>query len=73
MIKIIKPNCWRCAPGYFSGYLEGRNDKIKRSSKDVREGETTLEILKRWYSRGEIDDEEFAMRKKDLETLNKRM
>ena len=69
----MKPNCWRCAPGYFSGYLVGRNDKIKRSSKDVREGETPLEVLKRWYSMGEIDDEEFAWRKKDLESLNKKM
>ena len=69
----MKPNCWRCAPGYFSGYLEVGNDKIKRSSKDFREGETPLEVLKRWYSRGEIDDEEFAMRKKDLKSLNKKM
>ena len=70
---MMKPNYWRWGPGYFSGYLEGRNDKIKRSSKDVREGETLLEILKRWYSRGEIDDKEFARRKKDLESLNKKM
>ena len=70
---MMKPNCWRCAPGYFSEYLEGGNDKIKRSSKDVREGETPLEVLKRWYSMGEIDDEEFAWRKKDLESLNKKM
>ncbi|TET06352.1 MAG: SHOCT domain-containing protein [Candidatus Atribacteria bacterium] len=44
------------------------DDKIKRSSKDVREEETPLEILKRRYSKGEIDAEEFARRKKDLES-----
>jgi len=44
------------------------DDKIKRSSKDVREEETPLEILKRRYSKGEIDAEEFAKRKKDLES-----
>jgi uncharacterized membrane protein len=70
---MMNSNCWWWEPGYFSGYLEGRIDKIKRSSKDVREGETPLEILKRWYSWGEIDDEEFARRKKDLESLNKKM
>ena len=42
---MIKSNCWWWKPGYFSGYLEGRNNKIKRSSKDVREGETPLETL----------------------------
>ena len=65
---MMKPNCWRCAPGYFSGYLEGGNDKIKRSSKDVREEETSLEIFKRRYSKVEIDAEEFVWRKKDLES-----
>ena len=70
---MMKSNYWQWGPGYFSGYLEGRNDKIKRSSKDVREGETPLETLKRRYSWGEIDDEEFARRKKRLEFLNKKM
>ena len=70
---MVKPNGWWWELGHFSGYLVGRNDKIKRSSKDVREGETPLEVFKRWYSRGEIDDEEFAMRKKDLKSLNKKM
>ncbi len=44
------------------------DDKIKRSSKDVREEEIPLEILKRRYSKVEIDAEEFARRKKDLES-----
>ena len=39
----------------------------------LEKGETPLEILNRWYSRGEIDDKEFARRKKDLESLNKKM
>ena len=70
---MMKPNYWRWGPGYFSGYLTERNDKIKPLSKDVKEEETPLQILKRWYSWGEIDDEEFARRKKDLESLNKKM
>ena len=36
------------------------DDKIKRSSKDVREEETPLEILKRRYFKGEINVEEFV-------------
>lgn len=53
---------------YISSDIQGRDDKIKRSSKDVREEETRLEILKRRYSKGEIDDEEFARMKKYLES-----
>lgn len=52
----------------FLRISRGGGDKIKRSSKDVREEETPLEILKRRYSKGEIDAEEFAKRKKDLES-----
>lgn len=44
------------------------DDKIKRSSKDVREEKIPLEILKRRYSKSEIDSEKFARRKKDLES-----
>ncbi len=32
------------------------------------QGETPLDILKKRYARGEIDAEEFARRKRDLET-----
>lgn len=41
---------------------------VKRSSENVRREETPLEILKRRYAKGEIDAEEFAKRKKDLES-----
>lgn len=40
----------------------------KRQSEEVGKEETPLEILKRRYAKGEIDDEEFAKRKKDLES-----
>lgn len=39
-----------------------------RSSGVSRKEETALEILKRRYAKGEIDAEEFARRKKDLES-----
>jgi len=64
---MMGPNCWWEEPGHFFGY-PGGDDKIKRSSKDVREEEIPLEILKRRYSKGEIDAEKFARRKKDLES-----
>lgn len=48
--------------------IQGGDDKIKRSSKDVRKEKITLGILKRRYSKGEIDDEEFARMKKYLES-----
>ena len=38
------------------------------SAEIVRKEETPVEILKRRYARGEIDAEEFARRKKDLES-----
>ncbi len=41
---------------------------VKQSSGDIRKEETPLEILKRRYASGEIDVEEFARRKKDLES-----
>lgn len=44
------------------------NDKVKRSSKDVREEKIPLEILKKRYSKGEIDAAKFARGKKDLES-----
>ena len=36
---MMGPNCWCWEPGYFFGYPGGGDDKIKRSSKDVREDE----------------------------------
>jgi len=38
------------------------------SAEIVRKEETPIEILKRRYARGEIDAEEFARRKRDLES-----
>ena len=38
------------------------------SAEIVRKEETSIEILKRRYARGEIDAEEYARRKKDLES-----
>lgn len=46
---------------YLVKILTGRN---AASSKE----ETPLDILKKRYARGEIDAEEFARRKKDLES-----
>lgn len=40
----------------------------KQPSGDIRKEETPLAILKRRYASGEIDAEEFARRKKDLES-----
>lgn len=40
----------------------------KRLSEEFRREETPLVILKRRYASGEIDAEEFARRKRDLET-----
>lgn len=39
----------------------------KRSSAFNAREETPIEILKRRYAKGEVDAEEFARRKKDLE------
>ena len=41
---------------------------IKQPSVFVRKEETSIDILKRRYASGEIDAEEFAKRKKDLES-----
>ena len=38
------------------------------SAEIVRKEGTSIEILKRRYARGEIDAEEYARRKKDLES-----
>lgn len=38
------------------------------SAEIVRKEETPLEILRKRYARGEIDAEEFARRKRDLES-----
>ncbi len=40
----------------------------RASSEIVRKEETPIEILKKRYAKGEIDAEEFARRKKDLES-----
>lgn len=52
----------------ISGVFYLISNLVKRSSKDVREERTPLEILKRRYSKGEIDAEEFARMKNDLES-----
>jgi putative membrane protein len=44
------------------------SNMAKRQSEGVRKEETPFEILKRRYAKGEIDAEEFARRKKDLES-----
>ena len=41
---------------------------VKHPSEGVRKEESPMEILKRRYAKGEIDAEEFARRKKDLES-----
>ncbi len=40
----------------------------KRAPEDTRQYETPVEILKKRYARGEIDAEEFARRRRDLES-----
>lgn len=40
----------------------------KRPTEDAGKQETPMDILKKRYARGEIDAEEFARRKKDLES-----
>lgn len=40
----------------------------KYSSEEVKKHETPMEILKKRYASGVIDAEEFAKRKKDLES-----
>ena len=39
----------------------------KRPTEDAVKQESPMDILKKRYARGEIDAEEFARRKKDLE------
>ena len=41
---------------------------VKTSPQVVKRDETALEILKKRYARGEIDAEEFAKRKRDIES-----
>jgi len=79
---MMGQNCWWWGPGYFFGgplgmivgfvfyalVIYGVFYLMKHLSKDVREEETPLEILKRRYAKGEIDAEEFSRRKKDLES-----
>ncbi len=47
---------------YFVAYL------VRWSSGDVKKEESPMEVLKKRYARGEIDAEEFAKIKKNLES-----
>lgn len=66
-IKAIKTLLLMVGTWIFLRISRG-DDKIKRSSKDVREEKIPLEILKKRYSKGEIDAAKFARGKKDLES-----
>jgi putative membrane protein len=41
---------------------------VKRGAGPAQKEETAMDILKKRYARGEIDAEEFARKKKDLES-----
>ncbi len=41
---------------------------VKKQGEDRANNETPLDIIKKRYARGEIDAEEFARKKKDLES-----
>lgn len=48
--------------------LTNRSLVTTKSERPLGKEETAMEIIKRRYAKGEIDTEEFARRKKDLES-----
>ncbi len=81
---MMGSNCFWWGPGHFFGgpwgmvfgtifwllVIAGIFYVILRYARkpEADKGETPLDILKKRYARGEIDAEEFARKKKDLES-----